>query len=107
MLKVTPAAAQQIRTAAAHSNAEGMCLRIAVALGKDNTFEYGMGFDDKKDTDVHTVSEGIDLVISNDLKDMLMGAVLDYVELNPGEFHFIFTNPNDPAHKSTAPEREV
>lgn len=102
MIKVTPAAAEQIRTAAEQSNAGNMCLRIAVALGKDNSFEYGMGFDDKKDTDVHTVSEGIDLVISNDLKDMLMGAILDYVELNPGEFHFIFTNPNDPSHKAAS-----
>ncbi len=27
-----------------------------------------------------------------------MGATLDYVELQPGQHHFIFMNPNDPDH---------
>jgi iron-sulfur cluster assembly protein len=102
MIRITPAAAQQIRTAAEQSGAQDMCLRIAVTLGDNNAFEYGMGFDDRKDSDFHTVSEGIDVVIADNQKDVLMGATLDYVELNPGEFRFIFTNPNDPAH-GTAP----
>jgi iron-sulfur cluster assembly protein len=31
--------------------------------------------------------------------ELLTGAMLDYVELNPGEWRFIFINPNDPSHK--------
>ena len=27
---------------------------------------------------------------------MLRGATLDFVELEPGDFQFIFLNPNDP-----------
>lgn len=107
MIRVTPAAAKQIQHAAEQSNAKGMCLRIAVTLGENNGFEYGMGFDERKDDDVHLVSEGIEIVYADKQKDVLMGALLDYVELNPGEFHFIFTNPNDPAHAATAPQREV
>ena len=33
----------------------------------------------------------------------ITGATLDYVELNPGEWRFIFINPNDPSHKPPKP----
>lgn len=98
MIKITLAAAQQIRQAAEQSNALNLSLRLAVTLGQDGSFEYGMGFDEKKDSDAVIVSEGIEVAISDSIKDMFMGAVLDFVEINPGEQRFIFTNPNDPAH---------
>ena len=98
MIKITPTAAQQIRAAAEQANAQNLCLRLAVTLGQDGGFEYGMGFDEKNDGDVVTVSEGIEVAVSDRHKEMFMGAVLDYVEINPGEHRFIFTNPNDPAH---------
>jgi iron-sulfur cluster assembly protein len=37
---------------------------------------------------------------------MFMGAVLDYVEINPGEHRFIFTNPNDPSHGPASSQRK-
>jgi iron-sulfur cluster assembly protein len=105
MIKITPAAAQQIRLAAEQSNAQNLCLRLAVTPGQDGAFEYGMGFDNRKDSDTVIVSEGIEVVIADRSKDLFMGAVLDYVEINPGEHRFIFTNPNDPAHGPASPQR--
>jgi iron-sulfur cluster assembly protein len=98
MIRITPAAAAQVRLAAEQSQSQNQPLRIAIALEGDGSFQYGMGFDEMKDDDVLLKSEGVDIIVSNNCSEALMGAVLDYVELNPGEFRFIFTNPNDPAH---------
>jgi iron-sulfur cluster assembly protein len=98
MITITPKAAEQIRKASEQTNAGTMYLRIAARREDSGSLEYGMGFDDKKDEDLHLTSEGIDVVISNSIKELLMGAVLDYVEINPGDHQFIFKNPNDPAH---------
>lgn len=98
MIRITPTAAAQVRAAAEQSNTSNLPLRIAIALEDDGSFQYGLGFDEKKDGDVLLTSEGINVIVSNSCTEALMGAVLDYVELNPGEFRFIFTNPNDPAH---------
>jgi iron-sulfur cluster assembly protein len=107
MVKITPAAAQQIRKAAEQSNAQDLCLRLAVTLGQDGSFEYGMGFDEKKDSDTVIQSEGVEVAISDRSKELFMGAVLDYVEINPGEHRFIFTNPNDPAHNPSPVQRRT
>ncbi len=104
MISVTKQAAAQIRKAAEQSDALNMFLRIAARKGQDGSIEYGMGFDEKNDEDVHLTSEGIDILISDSSKELLMGAVLDYVEINPGEFRFIFKNPNDPAHTTIPPD---
>jgi len=101
MIRITPAAAAQVRLAAEQSQSQNQPLRIAIAIEGDGSFQYGLGFDEKKDNDVLLSSEGIDIVVSNHCSGALLGAVLDYVELNPGEFRFIFTNPNDPAHGTT------
>ena len=96
MLKITPQAAAQIRHAARQGKMEGMALRIAARSSADGGIEYGMGFDDIKEDDLHLVCEDVDLVIGVESKALLNGAVMDYVELEPGEFRFIFMNPNDP-----------
>ena len=36
------------------------------------------------------------MIIAQNDKPLLNGVVLDYVEMSPGEFQFIFMNPNDP-----------
>ena len=101
MFKVTSAAAEQIRKSATESGAIAMPLRIAISLEDDGSFNYGLGFDERRDDDVQLTSEGVEVVFATRFKEALMGAELDFVEINPGEFRFIFRNPNDPAH--TAP----
>jgi len=105
MITVTPAAAAQIAKSAAESSAGGTCLRLAARLDDKGVIEYGMGFDDKAEGDTEFESAGVKLLVSPGSVELLSGATLDYVELNPGEWHFIFINPNDPSHKPPKPER--
>ena len=99
MFKVTKAAASQIRSSADSGDAEELALRIAAARKPDGAIEYRMGFDEVGVDDVLLNSRGIDIVFANGHKDLLSGTVLDYVELEPGEFRFIFMNPNDPHYR--------
>lgn len=103
MIKITPQAADQVRRSAQQNETENLYLRVAVRREDDGSFVYGMGFDEQGDDDTHFVSEGIDVLIANANKNLLEGATLDFVEINPGEHQFIFINPNDPAHHSPPP----
>ena len=102
MITITPEAAKQIRTAAEQGDAGEMFLRLAAKLEADGTIEYGMGFDDMGENDQLVNSAGVDVLISSSCADLLKGATLDYVEINPGEFRFIFANPNDRKHQAKA-----
>ncbi|MDP2156006.1 MAG: iron-sulfur cluster assembly accessory protein [Sulfuricella sp.] len=95
MITVTAKAAEQIHQAATQSEAEGMFLRIAARRGMDGTIQYGMGFDEQSEEDVTVNSEGVTVIVSPEYMNLLNGAVLDFVELDPGDFRFIFINPND------------
>lgn len=98
MFTLTPAAAEQILRAAA-SQAEdddtACTLRVAAKI-EEGEIVYGMGFDEKRDQDALIESCGVTLLISPRSQELLAGATLDFVELQPGEFQFIFINPNDP-----------
>jgi len=102
MITVTPQAAEQIARSAGQS---GACLRLAARLDAKGVIEYGMGFDDKTEGDALFESAGVKLLVSPGSVELLTGATLDYVELNPGEWRFIFINPNDPSHKPPKPGR--
>jgi len=95
MIKLTPAAAKQIRLSAKEGNLEGLPLRIAATRQDDGSIHYGMGFDDVKEDDTSYTSEGVDVIVSEISKDILTGTTIDYVELEPGKPQFIFMNPND------------
>jgi iron-sulfur cluster assembly protein len=72
-----------------------MALRIAAKRDRDGSIQYGMGFDAERANDIQLVIEGVTILISHLSKDLLSGTVLDFVELNPGEFNFIFIDPSD------------
>lgn len=95
MITVTPGAAEQIRLASQQSDAVGLPLRIAAKYLADGSIQYGMGFDDVRENDLQVSSEGVSLLVSAASESVLNGTVVDFVELNPGEFQFIFINPND------------
>ncbi len=101
MITVTSQAAEQIARSAAQTG--GGCLRLAARLGEKGLIEYGMGFDEKGEGDAEFVSNDITILVSPGSVELLAGATLDYVELNPGEWRFIFLNPNDPSHKAPKP----
>lgn len=99
MIKITPAAAEQVKLSAKQGETEGMPLRIAATRNADNTLHYAMGFDESKDDDTRIDSEGVDIVVSLASSELLKNTTLDYVELEDGKFEFIFMNPNDPEYK--------
>ena len=97
MISITPSAAKQIKESAKQNRMEGMALRIAAQRESDGSIHYGMGFDDlDREGDLRYTSEGIELVVAPTSRPLLDGTVLDYVEMEPGTFEFIFMNPNDP-----------
>lgn len=98
MITLTPEAANQIKVSATQGHMEGIPLRFAAKQNSDgNSLQYAMGFDDVPGNNDHKfVSEGIELVVAESSIELLQGTTVDYVELEPGKFHFIFLNPNDP-----------
>ena len=97
MITVTPTAAQQIRIAATQAQCDEMGLRIAARRDGAGALHYAMGFDDARGDDLVLTAEGIALVVSPAETALLDGMTIDYVELEPGDFRFIFQNPNDTA----------
>ena len=96
MMTITEQAAEQIRVAAGHSDAQGLPLRVAARRNPDGSIAYAMGFDAADDKDTHIKAHGVEVVVGPTSTELLVQVVLDYVELEPGDFQFIFMNPNDP-----------
>ena len=99
MFKLTPEAASQIRHSTGSEQNAGLALRIAAARNPDGGIEYRIGFDAIGEGDVHLNLEGVDVVIARGDKELLNGTTMDYVEIEPGDFRFIFLNPNDPSFR--------
>lgn len=99
MITISPSAAEQIRKSAEQTESVGMSLRIAAKVKIDESIDYGMGFDEPQEGDIHVNCEGVDIVIAPTSAEHLLGAHLDFVEIEPGNFNFIFQNPNDPSYK--------
>jgi iron-sulfur cluster assembly protein len=88
MFQVTFAAAQQIRAAAARSDAAGMALRVAARQTDDGSIEYGT-----HDGDEPLEFDGVQVLVSAPCQPLLDATVLDWVEIEPGAFSFIFIPP--------------
>ncbi len=93
MFQVTAAATRQIRESAQRSHAEGMALRVAARQVADGSLEYGMGFDARGDDDSSLEFDGLTVLVAAHHQPLLDDTVLDFVELQPGEFGFIFIPP--------------
>ncbi|MDP3824959.1 MAG: hypothetical protein Q8Q74_00260 [Polaromonas sp.] len=102
MFTLSSAAARQIQEAAIASGAQEMVLRIAARVDADGSMQYGMGFDDPSDEDIKLYLDGVAVVIADEHQELLNETLLDYVELKPGEFNFIFI---DGRQSQGAPEQ--
>lgn len=94
MIKITDAAAMQIRIAAALPDVAGMVLRVAAKRLNDDSIHYGMGFDQEREADEQVVINGVELLIAKTSLPFIQGVTLDYVEMETGDFRFIFIPPN-------------
>ncbi len=99
MITITPAATAQIKLSAEQGKTEGMSLRIAATRNDDSSIHYGMGFDDSKENDTTITADDIEIIVSKSSVELLNDTTIDFVELEPGKFQFIFMNPNDPNYK--------
>lgn len=95
MFTLTAAAAQQVIKAAKEGGAEGMPLRLAASRNPDGTIDYRVGFDELNDDDIRVTCEGVEVIMTPEHLILLDETTMDFVELEPGQFHFIFLNPRD------------
>lgn len=98
-VKMTKSAADQVRKSAFEAKVDNTPLRVAVTRNADNSLHYGLGFDDVgsgSEKDHRFESNGVELVVADSSMDLLDGTTIDFVELEPKQFHFVFLNPNDP-----------
>jgi iron-sulfur cluster assembly protein len=104
MIEITSTAAERIRAALCETPGEGLALRVAARRDRDGRIEYGMGFDERREQDEEVVTDaGITLLVSPPSLEVLNDAVIDFVEIEPGDHRFIFYRRGDiPARDGTA-----
>ncbi len=95
MLKLTDAAMQQVKASAERSGSVGDPLRLAAKMKQDGSIDYLMGFDAATDEDIHVQAGEVEIIMAPEYRHLLEGATMDYVEIESGEYRFIFLNPND------------
>ncbi|MBE9515719.1 MAG: iron-sulfur cluster assembly accessory protein [Proteobacteria bacterium] len=106
MITISESAQAQIKAASEEDEMKGMALRLAIRRDDAGAFEYGIGFDDINEDDIKINQDGFMVVMSPAYKDILNGLSIDYVEIEPDNFHFIFVNPNDPDHVAPGEDRD-
>ena len=93
---LAPAAATRLLDSATQSDAEGMALRIAAKIEDDGRLAFGLGFDDEREHDLAYECEGLTVLIAPPSRDLLDGMLLDFVEVEPGEWQFVFMQTQAP-----------
>jgi iron-sulfur cluster assembly protein len=100
MLTVTEAAAREILSAAARSQAEGLALRVAAKRHDDGSVSYGMGFDEAREGDEATDQHGLQVLVGAPSRALLAEMQLDHVEIEPGRYDFVFVAASDAVEQS-------
>jgi len=91
MFTLTPPAAEQIARAAKEQSAGQPMLRVAAKIDEaDGELVYGMGFDEEREDDLVIDGPGVTVLISPRSLPLLENTTLDFAEVQPGEFQFIF-----------------
>ena len=96
MFTLTPAAAARILDSAQQSDAEGMALRVAAKLEDDGQLSFGLGFDDEREQDLSYECEGLTVLIAPPSRELLEGMLLDFVEVEEGDWQFVFMQTGAP-----------
>lgn len=91
MFTLTPSAAEEIARAARAQNEGHPMLRVAAKVDdKDGELVYGMGFDEEREDDQVIETPAVTVLISPRSMSLLENTTLDFAEVQPGEFQFIF-----------------
>lgn len=98
MFTLTTTAAARIRQAAVEGGMEELALRVAARREADGSISYGMGFDEPGDGERPALlSDGVTVLIAASSKPLLQDTELDFVEMEPGQYSFIFVPQAVPA----------
>ena len=98
MFTLTAAATTRIRQAAAEDGLQALALRVAARRERDGSITYGMGFDEPHAGERPMLqSDGITVLIAAPSKPLLEHTELDFVEMEPGQFGFVFVRKATPA----------
>jgi iron-sulfur cluster assembly protein len=103
MLDISPSAVAEILAAAIRSDAAGLPLGVAARALPDGSIGYGMGFDDEREHDESIVFDGLVVLVGAKSQALLARAQLDYVEIEPGRFDFVFMQADVAAATTPAP----
>jgi len=96
MIEITTTAAERIKAALRETSGEGLSLRVAARRNPDGRIEYGMGMDERRDQDEEVVTDaGITVLVSPPSLEALSDAVIDFVEIEPGDHRFVFYRRGD------------
>jgi len=99
MIKVSDAAAKQVRISLEQMGDAEVPLRIAISVKENGAFHYNMGFDSNINEGDKTFDEKkITFVVDAVSLPLIGGMQMDYVEIE-GELQIVFLNPNDPFFK--------
>lgn len=104
MFQITDSAIAELQAAARRSAAEGLALRVAARALDDGEVEFGLGFDDEREHDETAEFAGLRVLLGRHSRPFLAGTTLDYVEIEPGRFDFVFVPQAPEAAPETAPE---
>jgi iron-sulfur cluster assembly protein len=96
MFTLTPAAAIRILDSAQQSDAIGMALRVAAKIEEDGQLTFGLGFDDEREHDLSYECEGLTVLIAPPSRELLEGMLLDFVEVEAGDWQFVFLQTEAP-----------
>ena len=92
-VSLTKNAVDEIRSLLAKSENSGKNLRLYIEQGGCSGMQYGMVFDEKRDGDLISEKDGVNVLIDPVSADYLRGATVDFNDaLNAGGFKI--SNPN-------------
>jgi iron-sulfur cluster insertion protein len=92
MINLTPVASTKVKEIMNMQSPTPVALRVAVVGGGCSGFQYSLGFDVRKDGDIITELDGVNVLVDEISLPYIAGTTLDYVEglHNAG---FRFDNP--------------
>jgi iron-sulfur cluster assembly accessory protein len=93
MIKLTPRAANQVRTMREGAATPGGRLRLFIENGGCSGLQYGMSFDEPKEGDAAFESEGVAIVVDPKSLEHLDGTTVDFDDGLHGK-GFEIKNPN-------------
>jgi iron-sulfur cluster assembly protein len=102
LVTMTPAALAQLRAALAATDDPELGLRAAARRTASGEVEYGMGIDEPREQDEQIeIDDGVRVLVSIASRDLIAGTEIDYVEVMPGEFRFVFVHPDKDGESPT------